>query len=218
MKALLLGATGLIGKETLAQLQADNRFDHVLVLARKDGASQGKVEWRKVDFKDDATYTRLTDDPIDAVFGCLGTTLAEAGSKDAQRFVDYEISVRVGEALRGRAPHIRFALVSAVGASAESAVFYSRTKGELERDLGKMGFGSLEIMQPSLLLGERKDARSGEKVASMVMKPLGALLVGPMKKYRAIEGKTVASALIGSVARPAKAPISVYHYAEMLNM
>lgn len=216
MNALLLGATGLIGNETLSLLRTDARFGHVLVLARRDGASEGKVEWRTVDFGSDAPYAALQADPIDVVLCCLGTTMKQAGSRDAFRFVDHGIPMRVASALRPRASEIRFGLVSAVGANPRSAVFYSRTKGELERDLEAIGFGSLEILRPSLLLGHREAGRRGERVAEAVMGPLGAVMVGPLARYRAIAARDVARALIAAVTRPPKAPVGVHLYADMM--
>ena len=210
MRALLLGATGLIGKETLAQLRGDTRFEKVIVLARRPGESDDQIEWRTSDFDAASTWQRLASDGLDAVFCCLGTTMKQAGSKDAFRRVDYEYPMHAAEALSARASRVRFALVSSVGADAGSSTFYLRTKGELERDLAKLGFDGLEVFQPSLLLGARDGTRGAEAFASAVMRPLSVLMRGPLKKFHAIEGKTVASALIASVTRPAKAPVSVY--------
>jgi uncharacterized protein YbjT (DUF2867 family) len=218
MKALLLGATGLVGKETLAQLSADTRFEKVLVLARKPGRSDVRVEWRRADFDAADTYERLVGDAIDAVFCCLGTTIKQAGSQEAFRRVDYEYPMRTARALRGRAGGVRFALVSAVGASIDSSVFYLRTKGELERDLGTLGFLSLDIFRPSLLLGAREGTRAGEAFSIALMRPLGALMVGPLAKYHPIHGSIVAGALIGGVYRQPPTPVSVHFYPEMLRL
>ncbi len=218
MKALLLGATGLIGKETLAQLRTDTRFEKVLVLARKDGVSDDRVTWRKTDFDGDETYARLTSDAIDVVFCCMGTTIKQAGSREAFTRVDYEYPMRVANALRASAAKVRFALVSSVGADATSSSFYLRTKGELERELGKMGFASVEIMQPSLLLGAREESRVGEVVSTVLMRPLGMLMRGPLAKYHAIEGKDVARALIASVTQPAQGAVTVHQYAKLMGM
>lgn len=215
MNALLLGATGLIGAETLSLLRADPAFTRVLVLARREGASDTRVQWRKVDFDSAETYGRLVEEPIDTVFCCLGTTMRQAGGKEAFRRVDYEYPMRVVDALRPRAGTIRFLLVSSVGAEARSPAFYLKTKGELERDVSAAGFRSAEIFQPSMLLGAREGSRSSEAVFGSLMRPFGFLMAGPISRYHAIEGAQVARALVACARREPTSPVVVHQYREM---
>ncbi len=218
MKALLLGATGLIGREVLTLLEGDARFEEVLVLARRPSpAPRGKkVQWRVVDFDAPATYAALAGDAIDVVFCCLGTTLKQAGSKEAFRRIDLDIPLRVADALASRAGEARYLLVSSIGAKSDALAFYSRTKGELESALAQRGFRGLDIFQPSFLLGERGDHRPLEAIFSGLTRALQPALRGPLRSYRAISGARVAHAMVETAGRPPHAPVVFHRYAEMI--
>lgn len=192
--ALLLGATGLVGGHVLDLLLADPAYRRVTVLTRRPLARMdSKLDQRTADFD------RLRDHEIsfaaDHVFCCLGTTIAAAGSQPAFRRVDYDYVV---EAARLAAEHgaRSFLLVSAAGASARSRIFYSRVKGEAEDAVRALPLGSVVILRPSLLLGEREGVRAGESVAKRVMPALEWMLVGPLRRYRAIQASVVARAMV----------------------
>lgn len=187
----LLGATGLVGRHTLDLLASDSAFTRVVVVARRRfaEATAPRVEAHVVDFD------RLAERPdlfrVDQVICALGTTIrAVDGSRERFRAVDYGLPLTAARlALSQGVRH--FLLVSALGANAKSRVFYSRVKGELEDALRTMGFRSVTILRPSLLLGDRQEFRLGEEVG----KRLGFLVPG---RYRPIHARDVAAALVRS--------------------
>lgn len=192
--ALLLGATGLVGGHVLDLLLADPAYRRVTVLGRRPLARMDpKLDQRTADFD------RLRDHEIsfavDDVFCCLGTTIAAAGSQEAFRRVDHDYVV---EAARLAAAHGSgsFLLVSSSGADAGSRIFYSRVKGEAEEAIRNMPLRGAVFLRPSLLLGERDESRPGEKFAQRLMPALGWMLVGPLRRYRAVEASTVARAMV----------------------
>jgi uncharacterized protein YbjT (DUF2867 family) len=187
----LLGATGLVGRHTLDLLAGDPYFTRVVVLARRKFAEAmaPRVEAHIVEFE------RLHERPdllgVDQVICALGTTIkAVGGSKEKFRAVDYGIPLAAARIAQQQGAR-HFLLVSALGASAESRVFYSRVKGELEDALRTLPFRSVTILRPSLLLGDRNEFRLGEEVA----KRFAFLVPG---KYRPIHARDVAAALVRS--------------------
>ncbi|MES2780224.1 MAG: oxidoreductase, partial [Bacteroidota bacterium] len=129
------------------------------------------------------------------VFCCLGTTIKVAGSQDSFRKVDYDYPVKVAEICLQQGAQ-QFLLVSAMGANSMSAIFYNRVKGEVEKAIEALRYPGFQIFRPSLLMGNRKEVRVGELIGKVVMKGLGFLFIGPLKKYKAIEGETVAKAMV----------------------
>lgn len=193
--ALLLGATGLVGGHVLDLLLADPAYTRVTVLGRRPVARMHpKLDQRTADF------TRLREDhaisfAVDDVFCCLGTTIAAAGSQEAFRRVDHDYVV---SAARAAAEHgaRRYLLVSAAGANARSRIFYNRVKGEAEDAVRAQPLDGAVILRPSLLLGERTETRTGEQWAQRIMPALDWMMVGPLRRYRAIEAATVARAMV----------------------
>jgi uncharacterized protein YbjT (DUF2867 family) len=192
--ALVLGATGLVGGFCLDELLADARYDRIQVLSRRPtGRQSERLEEHLCDLSEMERYgDRFA---VDAVFCCLGTTIRKAGSREAFRIVDLEYPETAARlaAERGASHYL---LVSSVGADSSSRVFYSRVKGEVEEAVSRFGFRSVVIARPSLLLGQRSERRAGEVVASMLMRPLSPLMVGPLARYRPIQARTVARALV----------------------
>jgi len=187
--ALLAGATGLVGRECLAALLADSSFSPVTILIRQPLPSppaSDRLVVRVVNFEHLDRETSAF--AVEQVFCCLGTTMAKAGSRDAFRRVDYDYALRIAQlGLAGGAGH--FLLVSALGADAASRVFYNRVKGELEQAVGLLGYRSVTIVRPSLLLGQRQERRLGEEIA----KRFTALTPAP---WRPVHAKQVAAALV----------------------
>jgi uncharacterized protein YbjT (DUF2867 family) len=192
--ALLLGATGLVGGHCLRLLLADPAYGRVHVLVRRPlGHSHPRLVEHVVDF--DRLEAHADAVRGDDVLCCLGTTIARAGSRQAFLRVDHGIPLQVGRMALANGARA-FLLVTALGADAGSRVFYNRAKGEVERDAAALGYPGVVILRPSLLVGERAERRTGEEVGKRVMVVVGPLLVGPLRRYRAIRGETVARAMV----------------------
>lgn len=184
-----MGATGLVGGECLTLLLADPAFERVTVLARRllDGvAASPKLAAHVVDLEHIGPHGELL--AADTLICALGTTIGKAGSKARFRAVDFGIPLAL--ARLGLERGLRhFLLVSSLGADPRSRVFYNRVKGELEEALSALPLRGLTIVRPSLLLGERREFRLGERIAQRV----GFLIPG---KYAPIHARDVAAALV----------------------
>lgn len=200
--ALVAGATGLVGREVLAILLADKSYRKVHTLGRRAPAlAHAKLHHHAVDF---AQLPALP--PIDDVFVALGTTIKTAGSRQAFRSVDLDAVMALAQAAHAAGAH-RLGVVSAMGADADSRVFYSRVKGEMEQQLSGAGFDTLVVARPSMLDGDRaalgQDERPGERVGLAIMRACKPLIPS---NYRAILARDVARALVDAVrdGRPGK--------------
>jgi uncharacterized protein YbjT (DUF2867 family) len=186
---LLLGASGLVGRECLRLLLDDYSVGRIVVLTRRplEGIPRAdKVRVEVVDF--DALEARADLFDVDQIFCALGTTIKKAGSREAFRRVDFEIPLAAAKlGVQHGAQH--FLLVSSLGASASSRVFYSRVKGELEDALRTLSYRSVTIVRPSLLLGDREEFRLGEEIG----KRFGWIAPG---KYKPVPAAAVAAALV----------------------
>jgi uncharacterized protein YbjT (DUF2867 family) len=193
--ALVAGASGLVGGLLLEALLESPLYREVCSVGRRALPKQHpRLTQRTVDF------SRLEAESLPAAedaFCCLGTTLKKAGSREAFRAVDFEAVLAFAKAAQ-RAGVRRFLVVTALGADPRSRIFYNRVKGEVEEALRALGFDSLVILRPSLLLGERAESRPGEHAAIVLSKVLSPLL-RPFSG-RPIEARTVARALL-SLAR-----------------
>jgi uncharacterized protein YbjT (DUF2867 family) len=190
--ALVIGATGLVGNNLVHLLLEDNRFNKVIVFARRSLKIQNtKLEEHIINFDSPTTWQHLVKG--DVMFSALGTTIKQAGSQQAQYKIDYTYQYQFAEAASNNKVPV-YVLVSSSGANPESKIFYSRIKGELERDVKKLSFSSIYFLQPSLLVGHREEERIGEKIGYKVLKAFNS--AGIFKKYRPIEGKIVAKAMI----------------------
>jgi len=196
--ALLAGATGLVGRALLSMLLAARQYSSVHIMVRRalpDIKANAKLEVHQVDFA-------LLPDAfprVDDVFITLGTTIKVAGSEAAFRKVDFDFVVNTAKAARA-AGASRLAVVSALGADPGSRVFYNRVKGEMEAAIVQLGYESVVIAHPSLLLGDRaalgQPQRSGEAWAARLLEPLGWIVP---RGVRPIPARTVASALLVAI-------------------
>lgn len=193
--ALIAGATGLVGSRCLERLLAHPAFGRVVVLSRRPLAlAHPRLEVLVVDFERPHTMRPV---PADAAFCALGTTIAKAGSQSAFRAVDFVAVLAVADlAVEGGAAS--FALVSSVGADPASGNFYLKTKGEAEAAVSARPFTAVHLLRPGLLLGDRAESRRMEALAQTVVPWLNPLLVGGLRKYRAIDADTVGGAMIGA--------------------
>jgi uncharacterized protein YbjT (DUF2867 family) len=190
--AIVVGATGLVGTQLLGLLLESKEYAKVIALTRKPLLwKHEKLKTVLFDF-DRPDKTQLIGDDL---FCCLGTTLKAAGSKEAQKKIDHDYPMMLGKLGREQGVQ-RFVLVSSVGADAHSNNFYLSLKGQLEQGLGAMGFEAFIAVRPSFLLGDRTEFRFGEQVGIGMIKVFGPLLFGSWKKYRGIEAKQVAKAMI----------------------
>jgi uncharacterized protein YbjT (DUF2867 family) len=196
--ALLAGATGLVGRALLSVLLASKHYGRVDVLLRRRPSAiqpDAKLKIHEVDF------ARLPAPfpTVDDVFIALGTTIKAAGSKAAFRQVDFDFVVNTARAARA-AGATRLAVVSAIGAKATSRIFYNRVKGEMQGAIAQLGYTSVVIAQPSLLLGDRaafeQPPRSGEIWAERLLVPLGRMVP---RRIRPIPARAVAAAMVVAV-------------------
>jgi uncharacterized protein YbjT (DUF2867 family) len=191
-RALVAGGSGLVGGELLTLLANDIRYGHVTSLGRRKLDRRDNVESRVVSF-DNLDKTELPS--ADDAFCCLGTTRRAAGSDEAFRDVDLHYVLAYARAAR-RAGAMRFLLVSALGANAQSRFLYTRVKGEAEAAVSALGYEVVGIVQPSFLTGRRAQSRLGETAALLLGRVVSPLMAGPLHRFRPVKASAVAAALI----------------------
>ena len=215
MRIVLLGATGLVGSHLLAQLLASADRIEVLALGRSGPATTDKrVTFIQSDLTNKTELQQALPEyqalnPVDILISCLGTTIKAAGSKQAFFHVDHDLILNTAEAAR-QCGIDRMMLVSAINANKKSRVFYSKVKGQTEQDLISLAFKQLILIKPSLLMGSRGDFRLAESVSAPLMKLINPLLLGAVKKYRAIEGEDVARCMVKQLINPKQGVLEVY--------
>jgi uncharacterized protein YbjT (DUF2867 family) len=174
MAAVVIGATGLVGSELVRQLLADERYGSIATLVRRPaGVAHEKLREHVVDFEAPAAWAALVTG--DVLFSALGTTIRAAGGQAAQYAVDHGYQYRVASAARRNGVEA-YVLVSSAGASPRSRLFYSRMKGELERDVEALAFPRARLLRPGLLDGERRELRAGERWMLRLLRPLSPVL------------------------------------------
>ena len=193
-KAILIGATGLIGHNLLTKLLTNENYREVLVISRTAlKINRPKLKVLVANFDELANYAPEING--DAVFCCLGTTVKQTPDLNQYRKIDYQYPLDVANMAFANGA-TAYHLVSSMGADVKSRLFYSRTKGEIERDLQKIPFPSIHIYRPSLLDGDREEKRSAENIFIGLMRLLNPILIGPLKKYRSIKIEKVADAML----------------------
>ncbi len=192
--ALLAGATGLIGSALLPLLLASDRYAKVIVVGRRPVPTQHpKLLQVVTDLSQlEAERLRLI---ADDVYCCLGTTIRQAGSREAFYSVDFLYVVQLA-ALTAANFAAQFLVVSSLGADADSYVYYSRVKGEMEAAVRQTPFRAIHIFRPSLLLGNRAQPRLGERLGAFVLALARPLLRGGWRKYRPVAAAAVAQAML----------------------
>jgi len=191
---MVAGASGLIGSQVLDELIKCGEYKTIKALVRK-GTTINKpgVTVLKVDF--DHLDNHKEDLKADAVFCCLGTTMKKARTREQFYMVDFTYPLALGQiALENQSS--QFHLISSIGANPKSLFYYSRVKGEIERALSSLHIPNINIYRPSLLLGKRHERRAGEQIGALFAKTLAPIILGPAKKYRAIEASVVARAMV----------------------
>ena len=194
MKLLLLGATGLVGSKTLKLALSSELVSTVIAPTRKPLTPSDRLV-NPVGLDLEEFVPSLMSYKPDAVVCALGTTQAIAGSKEAFRYVDYELPLAFGKAAYTAGVET-YAIVTAMGASPDSMSFYYRTKGEVERDIQKIAFQSLTICRPSLIGGERDEARAAEGAVLALLRFFAPILP---KKLRVNPADAIAAKLLDAV-------------------
>jgi uncharacterized protein YbjT (DUF2867 family) len=204
-KAIVLGATGLIGQNLTLKLAQQSHIKKVIAVTRRAVEySHPKIENQVVDFSLLEQYSQTFAGDI--LFSCLGTTKKQAGSTAAQRIIDVEYQLTAAQLAANNGVSEYF-LVSSSGANLASKNTYLQMKGELENKIVNLGFKRICIFQPSLLLGERNHFRMGEKLGSWVLPTLCKLPI--LKRYRPIYGAQVATKMC-EVSAQQKVGLTLY--------
>jgi uncharacterized protein YbjT (DUF2867 family) len=192
--ALLIGATGLVGSEILNYALNDERISRLRIFVRRStGISHPKLEERIVDFEKLGEWRNEIKG--DVLFSALGTTVSQVGTREAQRIVDYDYQLRVAQAakLNGVSNYV---LVSAPNANPKSRIAYTKMKGDLERDVMKLGFAKITIIRPGLLKGPRTQKRFFEQNAGKILNYIPT--IPGLEGIKPVSGKLVAHACFES--------------------
>ncbi|MET3115572.1 uncharacterized protein YbjT (DUF2867 family) [Pedobacter sp. CG_S7] len=193
-KAILLGASGLIGSNLLQQLLISHNYKEVLVVVRKTlNIQHPKLKQLVVDF--DQLNKQANQIEGDVVFCCLGTTRKKTPDKEQYKKIDHQYPIDAAWIAYSNGA-TQYHLVSALGANVNSKVFYSKLKGEVEKDLKAIPFKAIHIYRPSLLDGHRSENRLAERLMISIMRVINPILIGPLRKYRSINIETVAAAML----------------------
>jgi uncharacterized protein YbjT (DUF2867 family) len=193
--AIIFGGTGLVGKEVINELNNTDSYETIKVFTRNKSLypAGSKIKEFVVDFDHPETFSDSISG--DDLFICIGTTIKKAGSVKRMEEIDRDLPLYFAKIARKSGVQ-RLAVISSVGANPNSSNYYLRIKGEMEEGLMNMDFGTIAIVRPSLLLGDRKDRRFGETTGKFIIKVFGVFLFGKYRKYRAIEGNNVARAMV----------------------
>lgn len=190
--AIIIGSSGMVGTQLLDLLLISDEYSRIISLVRrKSGIQHPKLNEYIVNFDKPESYKNLVKG--DVLFSCMGTTLAQAKSKNNQYRVDFTYQYQVAEtAAQNNVPV--YVLVSSAGANAKSGAFYMQMKGKLDEAVSKLNFSSIQIIRPGQLYGLRSEKRIAEKLAIKIMFFLNKL--GILNKYKPIHAREVAQAMI----------------------
>lgn len=204
MKALVLGATGAVGKDLVELLLEDKEVERVDIFVRREaGFTSAKLETHVVDFDKPESWAHLLRG--DVLFSCMGTTIRAAGSQEAQWRVDYTYQYEAAKAAGANGVPV-YVLVSSIGASSRSKVFYTRMKGALDDAVQELGFGGCYILRPPSLIRKGSD-RIGEKVSVAILKAFNA--IGLMRNLAPMPTEVVARAMLRLAKRGEKGAVII---------
>jgi uncharacterized protein YbjT (DUF2867 family) len=211
-KAILFGASGFIGSYLLDELLGDAEYEKVTIVVRKDLQIRNpKLETIIGDYR---SLSNLKGNIVaDEIFITLGTTRKNTPDQREYYQIDHDYPVLAATIAKEKGAKSVF-VVTAVGANANSGIFYVRTKGEIERDIIALDFEHTHIFRPSMLLGSRKEHRSSEKVFIKIWSAINRIFIGKLSRYRGIDGKDVARAMINA-AKNQSEKIRIYQWKEM---
>jgi len=192
--ALIFGSSGLIGNELLNVVKKNNNYNKIKLFVRSAiDNNDPKVETIQTDFND---LEKHKDSIVgDDCFFCIGTTRKDTPDKNEYRRVEYNIPVEVAKIAKSNSVKV-FIYVSSLGANPNSSGSYLKNKGQVEEELNNLNFPKLAVIRPSILLGNRKVFRLGERIGIFIMKTLSIFFLGILKKYKPIEAINVAKAMV----------------------
>jgi uncharacterized protein YbjT (DUF2867 family) len=192
--AVLFGASGLVGSWVLDLLLESNKYEKVIIISRKPFfQNHPKLEKHIIDFKVLDQYKHFVQG--NDLFYCIGTTLKDAGSKEAFQAIDRDLPVQVGRIARENGIKT-FVFISSVGADPNTGQYYRKAKGEAEVRLRRLKLPNLIILRPSLLVGERRYTRLNEVLLKLLLTLLRPFLIGKLAKYRPVRAEFVARAMV----------------------
>ena len=192
--ALIFGSSGLVGSHLLSLIIKNNNYNKIKLFTRSETTiSNSQIEIIKIDFNNLENHK---DSIIgDDCFFCIGTTRKNTPDKNEYIKVEYNLPVEVAKIAKENSVD-SFTYVSSLGANPNASGLYLKNKGQAEESIKKLNFRKLSIMRPSILLGNRRENRIGEKIGIFVMKSFSPLFLGKMKKYKPIKVENVALAMM----------------------
>ena len=193
-KALIFGSSGLVGSNLVKIILQNEKYDHIKLFVRSETENKSKkLEIIKTDFNN---LEKHKDSIVgDDCFFCIGTTRKNTPDKNEYIRTEYNIPVEIGKIAKSNSVN-NFIYVSSLGANPNSSGLYLKNKGQAEQELINLNFPRLAIIRPSILLGNRKENRIGEKIGIFVMKLLSPLFLGKLKKYKPIKVENVVKAIV----------------------
>jgi len=199
--AIILGANGLVGSYLLNLLLESDQYDKVTAIGRRfEDIEHPKLELIYIDFKD--LHKSWDKFRCDVMFYCIGTTISNAKKKHIFKTVEYDYCINIAKIAHHNKVK-QFLVISAKGANANSNIFYNKVKGEIEEALINIGFESLQIFKPALLLGKREEYRFLESMAQSFFKVINFMLIGFMKSIKAMPAKKLAEVMLNvSIENP----------------
>lgn len=204
---LLAGATGLVGNQALS-LGLEQGHEITTVGRRPTGRASSEIV---------SSFTDLPKlPPADVAICALGTTIRQAGSREAFRAVDHDAVMSLASATK-TAGIEHFLVVTAVGANANASAFYSRVKGEVEQELEKLGFRRLDIIRPGLLMGDRQQSRPIETLLKGIAPASDLLMRGKWRRYRSVLASSVGQCLL-LLSEKTEPGVFIHHYDDIMSV
>ena len=192
--ALVFGSSGLVGSHLVRLMNKNSNYEKIKLFVRSTSEIKtSKIEIINTDFKNLSNHKE--DINGDDCFFCIGTTKKNTPDKDEYRRIEYDIPVEIAKIAKSNSIN-SFFYVSSGFADSKSSSAYLKNKGQVEEELIKLNFSILGIMRPSFLVGNRKEKRPGEELATIFFKIFSPLLLGPLKKMRPIQSEKVAKVMI----------------------
>ena len=192
--ALIFGSSGLVGCHLVRLIIKNNNYNKIKLFIRSESIiSNSKIEIIKTDFNNLEDHKKSING--DDCFFCIGTTRKNTPDKNEYIKIEYNLPVEVAKIAKENSVD-SFTYVSSLGANPNASGLYLKNKGQAEESIKKLNFRKLSIMRPSILLGNRRENRIGEKIGIFVMKSFSPLFLGKMKKYKPIKVENVALAMM----------------------